>query len=80
MEHLADWHDKLIKILNKSQWQKEGLPIYKEGLDRAYNNNEKFYYDGNDKLFIAGTNSMKYLFINDLTMPFRGLIQYTDRS
>ena len=31
------------------------------------------------KIYIAGTNSIKVLFINDLTIPFRGLIQYTDR-
>ena len=31
------------------------------------------------QLYLAGTNSMKDPFINDLTIPFRGLIQYTDR-
>ena len=30
------------------------------------------------KIYIAGTNSMYDLVINDLTIPFRGLIQYTD--
>ena len=50
-----------------------------EGLNRAYSNNDNLYYDGNEHLYIAGTNSMKDLFINDLTIPFRGLIQYTDR-
>ena len=28
---------------------------------------------------IAGTNSIKDLFVNDLNIPFRGSIQYTDR-
>ena len=50
----------------------------KECLNRPYTNNENLYYDGNDKLFIAGTNSIKDMFINDLTIPLR-LIQYTDR-
>jgi hypothetical protein len=45
----------------------------------AYNNNENLYYDGNENLYIAGTNSIKDIVINDLTIPFRGLIQYTDR-
>ena len=31
------------------------------------------------KIYIAGTNYMYDLGINDLTIPFRGLIQYTDR-
>ena len=71
----------LRKILNKSKWQIDGLPKLsdKEGLDRAYTNNENLYYDGNENLYIAGTNSIKDLVINDLTIPFRGLIQYTDR-
>ena len=40
----------LINILNKSHWQTAGLPILsdKEGLDRAYTNNENLYYDGNE--------------------------------
>ena len=77
--HLLEEH--LNKLLNKSKWQIAGLPTLsdKEGLDRAYNNNENLYYDGNEKLYIAGTNSIKDLVINDLTIPFRGLIQYTDR-
>ena len=71
----------LRNILNKPKWQTEGLPILsdKEGLDRAYKNNENLYYDGNEKLYIARTNSIKDLVINDLTIPFRGSIQYTDR-
>ena len=48
-------------------------------MTRAYSSNENLYYDGNETLYIAGTNSIKDLFINDLTIPFRGLIQYTDR-
>ena len=51
----------------------------KEGFDRPYTNNANIYYDGNDKLVIAGTSSIKDLVINGLTIPFRGLIQYTDR-
>ena len=68
------------KLLDKSKWQTEGLPILsdEEGLDRAYKNNENLYYDGNEKLYIAGTNSIKDVFINDLSIPLR-LIQYTDR-
>ena len=31
------------------------------------------------KIYIAGTNSIKDLFINDLTVPFIELVQYTDR-
>ena len=50
----------------------------KECLNRPYTSNENLYHDGNDKLFIAGTNSIKDMFINDLTIPLR-LIQYTDR-
>ena len=43
----------LRKQLNKPKWQTAGLPILsdKEGLDRAYNNNENVYYDGNEKLY-----------------------------
>jgi hypothetical protein len=44
----------------------------------AYNNNQNLYYDGNKKLYIAGTNSIKDIVINDLTIPL-GLIKYTDR-
>ena len=81
IEDLNDAMLELRNILNKSKWQIEGLPKLsdKEGLDRAYNNNENLYYDGNENLYIAGTNSIKDLVINDLTIPFRGLIQYTDR-
>jgi hypothetical protein len=69
----------LIKILNKSQWQTIGSPLSDtEGLDMAYSNNQTLYYDGNHKLYIAGTNSIKDLVINDLTIPL-GLIKYTDR-
>ena len=80
MEDLLSWNSDLLKIIRKSQWQTAGLPILsdKEGLDRAYNNNENIYYDGNEQLCIAGTTSIKDLFINDLTIPLR-LIQYTDR-
>ena len=48
-----------------------------EGLDRAYNNHENLHYDGNDNLFLAGTNSIQDLLINGLTIPLI-LIQYTD--
>jgi hypothetical protein len=70
----------LISTLNESQWQTTGsLLSDDEGLNRAYSNNQNLYYDGHEKLYIAGTNSIKDMFINDLTIPFRGLIQYTDR-
>jgi hypothetical protein len=44
----------------------------------AYSNNQNLYYDGNTNLYIAGTNSIKDLVINDLTIPL-GLNKYTDR-
>jgi hypothetical protein len=45
----------------------------------AYNNMQNlFFYDGNKKIYIAGTNYIKDLVIHDLTLPL-GLIQYTDR-
>jgi hypothetical protein len=71
----------LISTLNEAQWQTTGSLLLSddEGLNRAYSNNQNIYYDGNEKLYIAGTNSIKDMFINDLTIPFRGLIQYTDR-
>jgi hypothetical protein len=71
----------LISTLNESQWQTTGSPLLSdnEGLNRAYSNNQNLYYDGNEKLYIAGTNSIKDMVINDLTIPFRGLIQYADR-
>jgi hypothetical protein len=71
----------LISTLNEAQWQTTGSLLLSddEGLNRAYRNNQNLYYDGNEKLYIAGTNSSKDMFINDLTIPFRGLIQYTDR-
>ena len=47
-------------------------------MDRAYTNNQNLYYDGNEKLYIAGTSSIQDLIINDLTIPLR-LTQYTDR-
>ena len=70
----------LINILNKSHWQTAGLPILsdKEGLDRAYTNNENMYYDGDENFHTAGINSIKDLFINDLTIPLR-FIRYTER-
>ena len=53
----------LRNILTKPKWQTEGLPNFSdnEGLDRAYNNNENLYYDGDDNLYIAGTNSIQDL-------------------
>ena len=72
---------RLIEIVDIPLWQTTGSPLWsdEEGLTRAYSNNENLYYDCDEKLYIAGTNSIKDLFINDLTIPFRGLIQYTDR-
>ena len=80
MDNLWELKENLIKLLNKSQWQTAGLPVLsdKEVLDRAYNNNENMYDDGDGKLYIAGTNPITYLFINDLTIPLR-LIRYTER-
>ena len=67
---------RLMDIMEMPEWQPIGSPLLsdEEGLNRAYLSNEHIYYDGGDKLYIAGTNSMKDLFINDLTIPFRGLI------
>ena len=36
------------------------------------------YYDGDENFHTAGINSIKDLFINDLTIPLR-LIQYTEK-
>jgi hypothetical protein len=44
----------------------------------AYSNNQIVDYDGNQKIYITGTNSIKDLVINDLTLPL-GVIHYTDR-
>jgi hypothetical protein len=43
----------------------------------AYNNKQNLYYDGNKQIYIAGTNYIKDLVINDLTITL-GLIKYTD--
>ena len=54
----------LIKLLNQSQWQTIGsLLSDKEGLDRAYTNNQNLRYDGNQKIYTAGTNSLKDLLL-----------------
>ena len=69
----------LIKLLNQSQWQTIGsLLSDKEGLDRAYTNNQNLRYDGNQKIYTAGTNSLKDFVINDLTIPLR-VLRYTER-
>ena len=70
----------MIATLNEAQWQTAGSPLLsdQEGLNRAYSNKQNLYYDGNEKLYIAGTNSIKDFFSNDLSIPLR-LIQYTDR-
>ena len=80
MDNLWELKENLIKLLNKSQWPTAGLPVLsdKEVLDRAYNNNENIYDDGDGKLYIAGINSIKDLFINDLTIPLR-FIRHTER-
>ena len=51
IDNLLEVKENLIQLLNKSQWQPAGLRILsdKEGLDRAYNNKENKYYDGNAK-------------------------------
>ena len=71
----------LIATLNESRWQTAGSPLLsdQEGLNTAYSNKQNIYYAGDENKYIAGTNSIKDLFINDLTIPFRGWIQYTDR-
>ena len=47
-------------------------------LDRAYTNNEILYYDGDGKLYIAVTSSLKVLLVDDLTIPSR-LIRNAER-
>ena len=71
---------EFIQILKKPLWQTARLPLLSdtEGLDRAYCNSQTICYDGNQTLYIAGANSTKYLFINDLTIPLR-FIHYTYR-
>ena len=80
IDDLLKLNTDLIQIIRKAQWHAAGLPILSdnEGLDRAYHNNENIYYDGDEQLYIAGTNSIKQIFTKQLTIPLR-LIQCTDR-
>ena len=51
---------ELIRLLNKPLWQTVGSSLSdKEGLDMAYSSHQNLQYDGNTKLYIAGTNSRK---------------------
>ena len=69
-----------IRTLIDAQWQTAGLLLLsdQECLKRAYSNNQNIYYDGYQNIYIAGINSIKDVFINDLTIPLR-LTLYTDR-